>query len=58
MYVSFLVVIVDVVVVIMDWTLMVTVLALWDIVRTLAVVLFTAWYTARKVRQNGEEKSQ
>ena len=40
----------------MDWTLMVAVLALWDIARTLAVVLFTAWYTARKVRQNGEEK--
>lgn len=42
----------------MDWTVMVAVLALWDTVRTLAVVLFTAWYTARKVRQNGEKQGQ
>lgn len=39
-----------------NWTTMIIVLALWDIARLLAVVLFTAWYTARKVNQNGEKK--
>ena len=40
----------------MDWLLLMMVVAVWDIVRTVAVVLFTVWYTARKVRRSDEER--